>query len=370
MIETSEPVASAGAILPPPSSKVRTRVDVYELDPLHDARWAALVDNHPRSTVFHNPNWLRALRTVYGYEPVVVTTCAPGEQLTNGLVFCRIKSWVTGRRLVSLPFSDHCEPLFERQDELDIILVHTKLQVKAGEWRYVEIRPITCEPSRHTELSRFDTCHLHSLDLGQSEAQLFRNFHKDCIQRKIRRAEREKLEYEEGTSEVLLKKFYCLVVMTRRRHYLPPQPLSWFRGLIAAFGKDLKIRVASKDGVAVASILTLAHKKTMVYKYGCSDAAANKLGGMALLFWRAIQEAKEKGFEELDMGRSDTSQPGLIAFKEHWGATGSLLTYWTYPYRSTGRRANWQNSLARRVVSAAPNFALELAGTLLYKHVA
>jgi hypothetical protein len=61
-------------------------------------------------------------------------------------------------------------------------------------------------------------------------------------------------------------------VMTRRRHFLPPHPIEWFRGLIAAFGKDLKIRMASKDGVAVASILTLSHKKSMVYKYGCSDA--------------------------------------------------------------------------------------------------
>ncbi len=74
--------------------------------------------------------------------------------------------------------------------------------------------------------------------------------------------------------------------------------------------------------MAVASILTLSHKKTIVYKCGCSDAAANKFGGMALLFWRTIQEAQENGFEDLDMGRSDTDQPGLIAFKEHWGATG------------------------------------------------
>jgi lipid II:glycine glycyltransferase (peptidoglycan interpeptide bridge formation enzyme) len=108
--------------------------------------------------------------------------------------------------------------------------------------------------------------------------ELPHDFHGDSDQRKIRHAERENLQYEEGTSDDLLQEFYRLLVVTRRRQYLPPQPLSWFRGLIAAFGKDLKIRVASKDGVAVASILTLSHKKTMVYKYGCSDAAANKLG--------------------------------------------------------------------------------------------
>ena len=83
----------------------------YEIDPLRDERWASLVESHPHASVFHSNNWLKALRSVYGYEPVVMTTCPPGARLTNGLVFCRVNSWLTGRRLVSLPFSDHCEPL-------------------------------------------------------------------------------------------------------------------------------------------------------------------------------------------------------------------------------------------------------------------
>ena len=70
-------------------------------------RWSALVHSHAQASVFHSTNWLRALQGVYGYEPVVVTTCPPVELLTNGLVFCRISSWLTGSRLVSLPFSDH-----------------------------------------------------------------------------------------------------------------------------------------------------------------------------------------------------------------------------------------------------------------------
>lgn len=369
MIKVSTSVVSTTTVVPISLKGVHTRVEVYEIDPLRDPRWATLVDSHPRASAFHSPDWLRALRAVYGYEPVVVTTCAPGARLTNGLVFCRVNSWLTGRRLVSLPFSDHCEPLVDQSDELDQMLANMKRHVDEERWKYIEIRPLSCEPHSHTELGRSATYCFHRLDLRPSSQELFRNFHKDCVQRKIRRAEREKLQYEEGTSDDLLRKFYRLLVMTRRRQYLPPQPVSWFRGLIAAFGKDLKIRVALKDGVAVASILTLSHKKTMVYKYGCGDAAANRFGGMALLFWRTIQEAQENGLEELDMGRSDADQSGLIAFKEHWGATGSLLHYWTYPCKPAKHSSNWQKSLARRVVSAAPDLALEMVGTLLYRHV-
>lgn len=340
-----------------------------EIDPLSDPRWAVLMDIHPRASVFHSTNWLRALRVVYGYEPVVLTTCRPDAPLTNGLVFCRINSWLTGRRLVSLPFSDHCEPLADRPDEIEAMLMHMKQDVGGFKCKYIEIRPIVYEPTSRTGLSRGSSYWFHRLDLRPSPEELFRNFHKDCVQRKIRRAEREKLQYEEGTSEELLQKFYRLLVITRRRLYLPPQPLGWFRGLIGAFGKDLKIRVASKDGAAVASILTLSHKKSMMYKYGCSNAAFNKLGGTALLFWKTIQDAKDHGFEELDMGRSEVDNPGLIGFKEHWGATRTTISYWSYPAVSAGLPGVWKKRLSKQAVSICPDIALKGIGKLLYKHI-
>jgi CelD/BcsL family acetyltransferase involved in cellulose biosynthesis len=341
----------------------------YEVDPLRDARWGELVDSHPRASVFHSPKWMRALHAVYGYEPVAVTTCAPGTRLTNGLAFCRIRSWLTGRRFVSLPFSDHCEPLIHRPEELDEMLLQMKRYVAEDQWKYIEIRPVSSEPSSHTEFGRLVTYCFHRLDLSLSSEKLFHNLHKDCVQRKIRRAEREKLTYEEGTSEDLLQKFYRLLVMTRRRQYLPPQPLDWFRGLIAAFGSDLKIRVASKDGVAVASILTLSHKKSMIYKYGCSDTAFNNLGGTALLFWKTIGEAKDAGLETLDMGRSDANNQGLIAFKEHWGAVKTSISYWMYPNRPPRPSSGWKTSVTKRIVSAAPDLVLETVGKLLYRHI-
>jgi CelD/BcsL family acetyltransferase involved in cellulose biosynthesis len=356
-------------IVPAPVGDVDARTQVYEIDPLRDPRWPALVESHPAASLFHSQKWLRALRTVYGYEPTAVTTSPPGGRLTNGLVFCRVKSWLTGQRLVSLPFSDHCEPLIDGQEELDEMLLHINRCVDQHGWKYVEIRPASCQPSGSTKLGKGVTYSLHRLDLRPSQQELFQNFHKDCVQRKIRRAEREQLQYEAGTSEDLLRKFYQLLLMTRRRQYLPPQPLKWFRGLISTFGDDLKIRVASRDGVAIASILTISHKKSMVYKYGCSNAAFNRLGGTALLFWKAIQEAKDKGLEEVEMGRSDADNLGLIAFKRHWGASGTPISYWTYPYRGAGLSSLWRRQLARRVVLTIPDWALEAIGTLLYRHI-
>jgi lipid II:glycine glycyltransferase (peptidoglycan interpeptide bridge formation enzyme) len=127
--------------------------------------------------------------------------------------------------------------------------------------------------------------------------------------------------------------------------------------------------VASKGDLPVASILTLRHKKSVVYKYGGSIASLNKFGGMAFLFWKTIQEAKDEGLEELDMGRSNADNAGLTAFKEHWRAVGTTLIYWRYPPRPPTPRRVWRQHLLRRFAQVAPDFALEAVGTLLYRHI-
>jgi hypothetical protein len=344
-------------------------VHVWELDPLQDSRWVRLIETHPSASVFHSVAWLKALRSVYGYDPVAISTSRPSEPLTNGLVFCRINSWLTGPRMVSLPFSDHCDALVKSPSELDCLLQYTKGRVDGDAWKYMEVRPTSATPGSDTGFGRTIPYCFHRLDLRKSTAELFRNFHKDCVQRKIRRAERESLSYEEGRSELLLMKFYRLLLITRRRKNLPPQPLAWFRALIAEFGGNLKIRVASKDSTPVASIITLSFGRCVTYKYGCSDARYSKLGGTALLFWKTIQDAKDHEFEELDLGRSAVDNGGLIAFKERWGATRTVANYWRYPSGPLSRRDDWTVRLAHRAFSVAPDSVLVALGNLLYRHI-
>lgn len=347
----------------------QTDREVYEFDPLTDPRWPAMVAKHPEASVFHTRGWLSALQTSYRYRPLVLTTCPPGARLTGGIVFCEVRSWLTGKRLVSLPFSDHCEPLFNDPKALVTVLGHVQHAVEEGHYKGIEIRPHSALGDDVLGFQSKGSAVLHRLDLTASTDLLFHSFHKDCIQRKILRAEREKLVYEEGSSETQLNDFYRLMTMTRQRHGLPPQPLRWFRALIAGFGPSLKIRIARRDGAAVASILTISHRQTMVYKYGCSDASASQYGGTPMLFWRAIQEAKADGQNQLDMGRSDLDNPGLSIFKEHWGSVPTPLTYWRYPAWDSRTLPAWQQNLVNRVISASPDRLLQHAGNLLYRHM-
>ncbi|HTR67367.1 MAG TPA: GNAT family N-acetyltransferase [Terriglobales bacterium] len=353
-------------------------MSVYRIDPLNDPRWADFLHSQPAASIFHTPGWLQALRRTYGYEPFVLTTTPPGRELANGLPFCRIRSWLTGERLVSLPFADHCQPLFSRSADLYEVLEQICGQ-PARSARYVEIRPLPPQAlgdalppttiEQHTRLRPGNAYRLHRLDLQPDLDLLFQAFDKSSIQRGIRRAERLPLTYEEGTSPALLKKFYHLQVLTRRRHRLPPQPLQWFRNLLEALGREARIRVVSSDGQPVASILTLFYNRAMVYKYGCSDPRFNNLHGTTLLFWRTIQQAKQEDARVFDLGRSDLDNPGLLRFKAKWGSREFPLAYWRFPPAanhapvfSRGKQAG------RQLLARLPDSLLILLGKTLYKH--
>src|SRR5579864_4482975 len=114
---------------------------LYRFEPLSDFRWPHFLQRHPRSSVFHTLEWLEALRRTYGYEPIAVTTSSPRADLTNAMVFCRVDSWLTGRRLVSLPFSDHCDALVDTTTDMAQIVSALERQLRYERLRYVEIRP-------------------------------------------------------------------------------------------------------------------------------------------------------------------------------------------------------------------------------------
>jgi lipid II:glycine glycyltransferase (peptidoglycan interpeptide bridge formation enzyme) len=343
---------------------------IHRTNPLEDPRWRTFVEGHPRASVFHSPEWLEALRRTYGYEPIGLTTSAPGEKITNGVVFCRVKSWLTGRRMVSLPFSDHCQPLAETEAELEHLVYALEVERATSRSRYVEIRPIDLAGSTRSSFNTDRTFYFHRLSLKPTLDEIFHGFHKDCVQRKIRRAQREELSYEDGRSDTLLDQFYQLLTVTRRRHGLPPQPLTWFRNLIACMGDKLKIRVTSKDGRPVASILTLQNKDTLTYKYGGSDRSLSNLGGMQLLFWKTIEEAKRDGLAEFDMGRSDWHNHGLVDFKKRWGATQSELAYLRYqPQRLLPSVPVVGMLVARQLFALAPNGLILKVGRALYRHL-
>jgi len=345
-------------------------VKVHIVNPLSDSRWDDLITHHPKASAFHQRGWLEALARTYGYEPLVLTSAPAGEPLNNGVVLCRVSSWITGTRLVSLPFADHCEPLMDDFGESEEFINWLRAECDLQKQRYVELRPLLGGQDACYGLQPSRSYWFHQLDIRPNLEQIFRQFHKNSFRRKIQRAEKEQLSCEVGRSKQVVDEFYRLLLTTRRRHQLLPQPRTWFTNLVECMGDKVQIRLARKNGAPIAAMLTLRHRSCVIYKYGCSDARFHKLGGMPFLFWRLIEESKASGAEQIDCGRSDLSNEGLIAFKDRLGTKRKLLTYYRYAKSGAREVANpWDSQTVRQLLSLLPDAVTSAAGRVLYRHM-
>jgi len=347
--------------------------NVYRIDPMSDGRWTEFVQRHSRASVFHSVGWLQALHSTYGYEPLAYTTSSPGEKLQNGLLFCLIDSRITGRRLVSLPFTDHCDPLSDSSENLVELLSFSQKALRTEKLKYLELRPTSGDFSTANGIASFlptARFFLHTLSLAPPLDELFGGLDKNCVQRRVRRAERAHLEERSGKSEELLKDFFQLFALTRGRLHLPFTPVDWFRNLVRHLDDAVRIRVAYKDRAPIAAVLTLSFKETVYYKYGCSDARFNRFGAMPWLLWRTIVEARSDGAAAFDLGRTEEDNPGLLAFKNHFVRQPQSLTYWRYPdANSLDSLYGWKLRAAKRVFSCLPNSFLRIIGRSTYRHI-
>ena len=145
----------------------------------------ALVLAHPDYSFFHSSAWARVLSESYGYKPLYFTIF-DGDAISACLPIMEVNSFVTGKRGVSLPFTDYCEPLVSDPVQFEALLAYAKEYGKKAGWKYLELRGAEgllpgVEPS-----ARYLG---HTLDLTIGEMGLFAGL-RDSTRRNTKKAER------------------------------------------------------------------------------------------------------------------------------------------------------------------------------------
>jgi CelD/BcsL family acetyltransferase involved in cellulose biosynthesis len=348
---------------------------IRTLDPLTDPRWRELVQRDARATAFHTPEWLDALRRTYGFVPVVFTTDGARDDLRSAIPFCTVASWLTGRRLVSLPFSDHCEPLVEGRARLGEILEHLTAETQRSRWKYIQLRPRGGDATGARGFRNGESNYHHTLDLRPDLDTLFKGIKKDN-QAAIRKAERSTLRHVVGRDGPFVRAYFALHVMTRSTQGVPPQPAAWFHNLARCLGDMLDIHLLLQGDTPIAGMVTISFRDQLMCKYTASDRARDHTGLGKSLLWQSIRRAKERGATILDWGRCEPEDVGLAEYKERWGAQRSELSYLRFPgvpadpVPAPRPHAQWVAGAARCVIPRLPPSVLAMAGRLAYRHVA
>jgi CelD/BcsL family acetyltransferase involved in cellulose biosynthesis len=336
---------------------------------LTDPRWGDFVATHQAATPFHHPDWARLVAGCYGFRAFVVAASDPAGRVQAGLPVVEVHHLRGGRKWVSLPYTDYCPPLVSDPGDEERLVAALEQASGAVGVRRIEVRaPLATAASASVALR-------HVLALDGGAADVYARFHRSQVQRNIRRADREGLTVRWATrAEDLVGTFYGLHVRTRRRQGVPVQPrrffrLLWERAISTGLGSVL---IAEASGQPVAAAVFLAWNRTMIYKFGASEARAWSLRPNHLLFWHAIRTACEQGYQWFDFGRTDIGHEGLRNFKLSWGADEQPLVYGTLGGRP--EQAAVAEGAAERLLGSAirhgPLLLCRVAGEALYRYAA
>ena len=342
---------------------------IQRVNPLDDADWDALIKTCPSASFFHGAAWARVLHCTYGFSPSYFLVGDRGG-LHSLLPVMGVKSWLTGRRGISLPFTDECAPLCPDGDSCRRLFDAAIAHARACAWKYLEFRggrPLFENAVTSTSFLG------HRLDLGADEAALFGRVD-SSVRRAVRKAEQCGVTVEFSQDLEALRAFYGLLGTTRKRHGVPPQPWNFFANIhrhVMATGQGWVV-LARHQGVPVAGAVFFHFQKTAIYKYGASDDAYQHLRANNLVMWQAIKRYAQEGCAVLDFGRTSLGNDGLRRFKLGWGTTEHPIEYVKYDLRSGGfvtaqdEAAGWHNHVFRHL----PVFLSRAAGRLLYRHIA
>jgi hypothetical protein len=307
--------------------------------PAPRAAWREVLDADRHALAFQAPEWLDAMCATGRYEdasrlyetlggtrivlPLARRTGAfPGALAPQGSL---PHAWGTGGVVADAPV-----------DTADLALVAADLASLRALRTSVRPNPMQANlwvgATRGlgaTSLPR----RAHVLDLEGGADRIWSKSFASSARRGVRKAERSRLEIECGSSDRLLEAFHRLLgrsverwaeaqnepfalarLRARRR-----DPLEKFRCMARAMGASLRVWVAYRDGVEVASIVVLIGADASYTRGAMDKELAGPAAANELLHWLAIRDACEAGCGRYHMGETGASR-SLARFKEKLGA--------------------------------------------------
>jgi len=343
------------------------KTNIQIIDPTKHKSWDELLKTNPSSSFFHTSGWAKVLTESYGYKPLYFTQIDNGK-LTGLLAVMEVNSYLTGKRGVSLPFTDHCPVIAKNQKAFDTLLDKAIDHGRKNGWKTLGIRGGESFLQKETASESFL---IHELKLDSDEKALLSKF-RSSTRRNIKKAKKQAVTVKSRQTPEAMHTFYRLNCLTRKDHGLPPQPSIFFDNVQRhIISKDNGVvMLASFKDETIASAVYFHHGEGVMYKYGASNKKYQQLRANNLVMWDAVKAFAAAGSKNFDFGRTELEHTGLLQFKRGWGTTEKLLYYYKYDFKKdafVAEASSVKSSYA--VFRNMPIPMLKLAGRILYKHI-
>lgn len=342
-------------------------LNIEIVNPVNYSNWNEDILNLSGYTFFHSSQWSNLISKTYDYKPIYYIL-KHDKRMTAVFPLMEIKSFLTGKRAVSLPFSDFSNPLVEDYSQFDKLFKTITENGKSRNWKHIDLKGYReLLPKNIPSYLEYE----HILELNGDEEVLFSAFN-DSTKRNIRKAVKSNVKVFKSQTKESVDQFFKLNSLTRKRHGLPPQPYSFFLNLYKTLIKPGSgfIFLAEYQNKIIAGAVYLHFGKKALYKYGASDLNYQNVRANNLVMWEAVKYYNSNKYTEFSFGKTEPDNEGLRRFKNGWSP--QEIGSYSYRYNLTEDKflnfSTQTSGFHNKIFENLPLPVLNMFGSLAYKH--
>lgn len=244
-----------------------------------------------------------------------------------------IKNLIGGEKIISLPFSDHCSPIYNDKKIFLSSFNEIKNFGRENNFKQIEIRSLQNDFDLNYNLLRLD--YIHFLNLSNDINIIFKSFSSNH-KRNIKKSESQKISVIIKNDRDGIEIFYDMVCYTRKKQGLPPQPKDFYLNILenVLLNQGGNLFLAKIDRQFIAGAIFFHNNRNVIYKFGASYDKLKEFRGNHSVMWNAIKFYKDAGYDKLDFGRTEIHHKNLRLYKLGWGSEEKNIFTFTYDIKT------------------------------------
>ncbi|WP_076069736.1 FemAB family XrtA/PEP-CTERM system-associated protein [Sphingomonas montana] len=276
---------------------------------------------HPDGTPFHLSTWNFAVCEGCGQTPHLLAAYR-GEALVGILPLTEVHSALFGRALAATGFAVGGGILADDDDAAHALADAAVALAERTSCPSVELRGGWLPTGWH----RDDTTYAGFTRpiAADDAAELLAIPRKQRAE--VRRALGNPLTVTTGRDAQARADHHAVYAASVRNLGTPVFPAKLFGAVLDRFGDDADILTVHHDGRAIASVLSLYHRGTVLPYWGGGTGEARVMRANDLMYYALMGHARARGCTRFDFGRSKVGT-GAAAFKRNWGFDPQPLSY-------------------------------------------
>jgi FemAB-related protein (PEP-CTERM system-associated) len=286
--------------------------------------WDEFVARAEGSSFCHLAGWRDILSDTLGTECLYWAASGQSGDCQGVLPLVRVRSWMFGHYLVSLPFLNYGGPLGSpaacrrlaqeavaeaRRSRVDLLEFRTRSAFAAGRELATSSRKITV-----------------LLELPATADELFRSF-SSKLRSQIRRPLKEGFTTRFGLDQ--REAFYEVFAHNMRDLGTPVLPQSFFERIAATFPHHVVFGVVYRGNQPLAGGCGFVWRDEFEMTWAAALREYRALAPNMLLYWAFMQQMIARGVRLFNFGRCSPGG-GTHHFKQQWGGTDVPLQWCQY----------------------------------------